>query len=270
VESTRRHPVLYLHDGQNVLSSADPGVAFGWGPWNVDTTVERLAAEGRMREVILVAVDNSPKRYQEYRGPAAKLSEAQRAQLARQPAEPDSDAAYVAYKRFLIEELKPAIDARFRTQPEPADTAVLGSSLGGLCSLVLAWEHPEVFGAAASLSGAFQVECRGFLERVLGGYTGPPKPVRIYLDSGVTSGRGDDGFKDTRAVAARLRELGWQDGRNLLHYMDDRPLKPEELRPFNLPPDKFEEAQKVQHNELYWRLRVWRALEFLFPNKSDR
>ncbi|MEO6181963.1 MAG: alpha/beta hydrolase-fold protein, partial [Verrucomicrobiota bacterium] len=30
-ESSRHYPVLYLHDGQNVFSSAGTNIAFGWG-----------------------------------------------------------------------------------------------------------------------------------------------------------------------------------------------------------------------------------------------
>src|SRR4051812_43343132 len=65
----RRYPVLYIHDGQNVFSSAGPGACFGWGSWDLDLTVNYLVAAKRMREIIMVAIDNSRSRYQEYRGP---------------------------------------------------------------------------------------------------------------------------------------------------------------------------------------------------------
>ena len=69
--SKRRYPVLYLHDGQNVFSSAGTNCCFGWGNWDLDQTVDALAAAKKMREIIMVAVDNGPSRYQEYRGPTA-------------------------------------------------------------------------------------------------------------------------------------------------------------------------------------------------------
>jgi len=96
-------------------------------------------------------------------------------------------------------------------------------------------------------------------------YNGPVKPVHLYLDSGATSGRGDDGRAATEAVVAELIRIGWQRGMDLLHFVDEPPLTAGQLEPFGLPPDKFKEAQNAQHNELYWRLRVWRPLEFLFP-----
>jgi predicted alpha/beta superfamily hydrolase len=263
-----RFPVLYLHDGQNVLSTAGPHVAFGWGSWDVDLTVERLVAERRMREIILVAVDNTRDRYAEYRGRAAAVTPADNVHPNSPGADPGGNAAYERYARFLVEELKPAVDRRFRTLADPAHTGVLGSSMGGICSLALAWDHPDVFGLAASMSGAYQVENRGFLEGVLKTCRGSPKTLRLYFDCGAKSGNaGDDGRADTEAVVAELRRIGWRDGANLCYFLDTPPLTAEQLAPFKLPADKLKEAQTSQHNELYWRLRVGRPLEFLFPSE---
>lgn len=249
--TTERFPVLYVHDGQNAFSTAGPHAAFGWGNWELDKTADRLIAEKKMRPVIIVAIDCSASRYREYRGPIA----------------PGSDnRAYERYARFLIEELKPRIDRDYRTLRGPEHTGLLGSSMGGICSLALAWEHPEIFGLAASLSGAFQVEKQHFLQNVVGDPQAKKKPIRIYLDSGSADYTGgDDGLKQTSAVAEELKRLGWEPEKDLLHFID-KPLTAEELQPFNLPEDKFKEAQRSQHNELYWRLRAWRALTFLFPS----
>ena len=135
------------------------------------------------------------------------------------------ESRFESYARFLIEELKPKIDREYRTRPGPADTGVLGSSMGGICSLALAWEYPRTFGLAASLSGAFQVEKRGFLVNHLQVFRGRPKKIHAYLDSGVIDySGGDDGRKHTDAVAAELRRIGWRDGKNLLHFVDTPPL----------------------------------------------
>jgi enterochelin esterase-like enzyme len=137
--------------------------------------------------------------------------------------------------------------------------------MGGLCSLVLAWDHPKIFGSAASLSGAFMVERSSFLEEVLKNYRGPPKPFRVYLDSGlVGSMGGDDGYPLTRQVAAELRRIGWT-ARDLRWFVDRKTLTRAELEKSGLRRDKWAEAQANQHNEFYWRRRSWRALTFLFP-----
>jgi predicted alpha/beta superfamily hydrolase len=254
-ETARRYPVLYLHDGQNIFASAGTNCCFGWGSWEVDKTAHRLAAEGRMREVILVGIDNSRFRYQEYRGPTAGTGETDRER-----------SRFENYAAFLTKELKPLIDGEYRTLTTARDTAILGSSMGGICSLAVAWEHPRTFGTVASMSGAFQVEKRFFLDHVLKSYQGRVKPLRIYLDSGTIDFTGDDdGRRYTTAVAAELRRIGWKDGRNLTHFVDEHVYSDSELQKVGLPRHKWQEAQASQHNEFYWRERVWRALEFLFP-----
>ena len=255
-EPQHRYPVLYLHDGQNVFSSAGTNCAFGWGSWELDKAADALSRAGKMREIIMVAVNNSPARMQEYSGRHHDTNTA-------------ANTPYENYSAFLLTELKPQIDREFRTLPDAAHTGVMGSSLGGLCSLALAWDHPKIFGNAASLSGAFQVEHANFLNAVLRNYRGEPKPVRIYLESGVVDFMGgDDGHALTEQVAAQLRRIGW--GKNLELYVDAKPLTLPELEKSGLRRDKWAEAQTSQHNEFYWRLRCWRALTFLFPPITNR
>jgi predicted alpha/beta superfamily hydrolase len=265
-EKRRRYPVLYLQDGQNMFSTAGPDCCFGWGSWEIDKLADPLMTTQQMQEVIMVAIDNHPARYQEYRGPAYPYRRKELASLTRQPTAAGDDTRFENYARFLRQELKPQIDREFRTLPEAAHTGVLGSSLGGICSLALAWKHPRTFGLAASLAGSFQIERRFFLEQVIGGYQGKRKPLKIYLDSGTIDHTGDDdGRKVTGAVAAELRRLGWKDGVNLKQFVDLKPLSEPELERAGLRRDKWYEAQRCQHNEFYWRQRVWRALTFLFP-----
>src|ERR1017187_8376753 len=64
----RRYSVLYLHDGQNVFSSAGTNICFGCGSWDLDKTADELCRAGKMKEIILVAVDNTDARYVEYCG----------------------------------------------------------------------------------------------------------------------------------------------------------------------------------------------------------
>ncbi|HEU0009363.1 MAG TPA: alpha/beta hydrolase-fold protein [Verrucomicrobiae bacterium] len=265
--SRRRYPVLYLHDGQNVFSSAGTNCCFGWGNWELDLTADRLIAQGRMAEIIMVGVDQSRARYKEYRG-LLYDHPGQRPSASRSAASNTLDnSRFEAYTKFLIQELKPAIDREFRTRKTAEHTGVMGSSLGGLCSLALAWENPKVFGLAVSLSGSFQVENRNFLQNVLQSYEGRRKPFRVYLDSGTVDNTGDDDRHDTDAVAAEFRRIGWKAGKTLLHFTDKHPLTEPELERAGLRRDKWDEALRSQHNEFYWRQRAWRALEFLFPKK---
>jgi enterochelin esterase-like enzyme len=247
---TARYPVLYLNDGQNMFSSAGMDIAAGWGNWALDRTVDELTRDKKMAEIILVAVDNSRTRFVEYNGRANSTN---------------GVTPFENYAEFLMEELKPRIDGEYRTKPDAAHTGIMGSSLGGICSLALAWEHPDVFGRAACLSGAFEVDQTNFVTRVLGGYRGKPKPFRFYLDSGTSDfAGGDDDDALTQEVYKQMRRIGWK-RRDLRHFTDDHPLTLKELRKSGIRHDKWVEAQTSQHNELYWRLRAWRALTFLFP-----
>jgi enterochelin esterase-like enzyme len=262
----RRFPVLYVQDGQNAFSTVGDYVAYGWGNWRLDLTVDELTKVGRMRETILVAVDAGPDRYIEYRGPSYPYTAAQLRVLPWRPQAAGNDRAFNRYSRFLVHELKPRIDREYRTLADPAHTGLLGSSMGGVLSLALAWQFPGVFGLTGSLSGAFQVERRQFLLKVLRRYAGPRKPIQVYLDSGVVdTGGGDDGRKHTSAVAEEFRRIGWRDGIDLLHYLDENLLTPDELAAAAVPTEKWQEAMASQHNELYWCRRAWRALSFLLP-----
>ena len=148
-----RYAVVYLQDGQNLFdSSPQPSGAPGGGRWGADTVAAKLMAEGAIRPVILVGIANlGVDRARQYAPQAvyARLPAAVQDALARQyGGKPFSDA----YLRFLVETLKPFIDARYRTDPGRASTFVMGSSMGGLIALYALAQYPDVFGGAACLS----------------------------------------------------------------------------------------------------------------------
>ena len=263
-EPSHRYPVLYLHDGQNVFTSAGMNIAFGWGNWSLDTTADQLVRGGKMQEIIMVGVDNSVARTNEYSG---RLSQAQSADSTNAPAA-STPTAFENYADFLIQELKPKIDREYRTKSDAANTGVMGSSAGGICSVVLAWEHPDVFGKVGSLSGWFAADGTNFLNAVLRSYHSKPKTFRVYFDSGVKDFLGgDDGAALTAQAVAEFKRIGWSSELN--YYVDPRPLTSAELETTGLRRDKWPEAQRSQHNEFYWRRRAWRALMFLFPASAS-
>ena len=170
-QPAQRYPVLYLHDGQNVFDARGVGVE-----WGVDETAQRLVAAGELAPMIIVAVAHSAERMDEYT-PV-------RAVLPPDPAPIGGGAA--RYGRYLVEDLKPMIDARYRTRPEAAATAVGGASLGGLVSMWLALHHPETFGAALVVSPTvlwadFAIVADVRSARLPPGAT----PPRIWLDVGL-------------------------------------------------------------------------------------
>jgi S-formylglutathione hydrolase FrmB len=58
------------------------------------------------------------------------------------------------YETFVIDQLIPLIDANYRTIANRAHRAIAGISMGGYGAMMLAADHPDLFGYAASLSGA--------------------------------------------------------------------------------------------------------------------
>jgi predicted alpha/beta superfamily hydrolase len=188
-EPGRRYPVVYMHDGQNVFDGAQ--VLGPWGGWRVESAIARGAARGTIREAIVVAVWNTgAHRYSEYYPakalpflPAPERGEFVAATLAGRARGDD-------YLRFLVEQVKPEVDRRYRTLPGRADTMVMGSSMGGLVSAYAISEYPEVFGRAACLSlhwmgsqlpGAdFPLASLAYFQRRLPS----PDSHRIYVDAG--------------------------------------------------------------------------------------
>ena len=190
-----RHPVLYMHDGQNLFDASKAN----FGEWGVDEHLGRLIANGQVRAPIVVGIWNTPLRLREY--VPANLIEALPAEVRN-----DVQAIYGgaplsdAYLRFMVEELKPFIDQIYRTLTGPADTLISGSSMGGLISLYALMKHPQVFGAAACLSTHWPLRIDGlddpaalavWRDKVVGAWTrvvaeGLPVPGahRFYFDRG--------------------------------------------------------------------------------------
>ena len=219
----RRFPVLYLHDGQNLF---DTSTSFAGTEWGVDETAERLVQDGRVRPLIIVAINHAGSRRADEFAP-------------KRDSHRHAGGGAGAYARFVVQELKPFVDRTFRTQPDAAHTALGGSSLGGLVTLHIGLEHPAVFGALAVLSPSIWWDRRAVLARV----QALPRrmPWRIWLDVGTAEGR--DTVRNARALKRVLQQKGWTPGADL-HYL---------------------EALDAPHSESAWAERVAPMLEFLFP-----
>lgn len=146
----KRYPVLYMHDGQMLF---DARSTWNGQAWHADAAVLAQHAAGRLPEMLIVGVWNLPEqRYAEYfpQAALAHVPEPLRSEYVErgQNGKPQGEA----YLRFLVDEVKPAVDARYATAPGPGATFVAGSSMGGLASLAALCEHPQVFGGAVALS----------------------------------------------------------------------------------------------------------------------
>lgn len=180
----RRYPVVYMQDGKNLFF---PEEAFLGKDWRVNDSLELLDAMNAADQVIIVGV-YSGNRFQDYTRPG-----------------------YENYGRSIVEEIKPYIDQEFRTLPEHNETAVMGSSLGGVVSFYLGWEWPDVFGSVACLSSPFSHQ-DDLIERVL---EEPRRETRFYLDSGWPG----DNYEVTCAMAMALFQRGYIPRQDFIHFV---------------------------------------------------
>ena len=160
---TRRYPVIYMHDGQNIFESGP------FGTWNADIAAANAVTTGAMRECIIVGVENTSNRLVDY-------------------LPPQDGGRGDRYAAFLTQELKPLIESRYRTLTGAQNTATIGSSMGAVISLYLGWENPSTWGRLGLLSGAWQttaIDARAS--------TDSSRPLRIWIDSG-DSGTSNDNY----------------------------------------------------------------------------
>jgi predicted alpha/beta superfamily hydrolase len=129
--STKKYPVIYMHDAQNLFDAKTSFV----GEWNIDEKLDSLNAQ-----VIVVGIETTDKRTEELT-PFKNLKHGGG----------NSDA----YLDFIVNTLKPDIDTKFRTKTNARNTIMIGSSLGGLTSFYALLKYPKVFGKAGVFSPAF-------------------------------------------------------------------------------------------------------------------
>jgi enterochelin esterase-like enzyme len=243
------YPVVYMQDGQNLFEAAGRATSWNRHTWGADRVAAGLIAEGRIPAVIIVGVDHRGlSRARQYypQKPFARLDPARQQVLATlNGGAPTSDA----YLGFLVNQLKPVIDARYRTKPERAATFIMGSSMGGLISLYALTEYPSVFGGAGCLSThwlmATPIPSAPPPEPLFAAYEGylrdkKPAPGRIWFDHGTAGLDAGYGPYQTR-VDALLVGLGWRPGVDFVSKT----------------------YPGADHNEDAWRARLADSLRFL-------
>ena len=232
-DPTRRYPVLYMHDGQNLF---DPRIANTGTDWGVDEAITRLVEQGTIPPVIVVGAWNTSERLREY--------------------SPWDGAP--GYARFLVEELMPRVNREFRTLTGPGHTGVMGSSLGGLLSFYLVTRHPDVFGACGCESTSFQLseaviarflptavsssqpDTTPYIIRdIANGFQAPPG-IRMRFDYG--------SLEDSSFTPAHQAVRRWLLGQGLVEGRDF----------------VVRQYAGARHNEASWRARLEDPLRFMF------
>jgi len=226
--SSTRFPVLYLHDGQNVFDAA---TSFAGVEWGVDETAERLIHRRLIEPLIIVAVANiGEERVHEYAPTPGVIEPKDHPRIRSRGLAP-------IYGQFLIEELKPFIDKKYRTKPDAEFTGLGGSSLGGLATLAMGIFYSEVFTRLIVMSPSIWWDDYAIFRLV--GILGKKPPLKIWLDTGTD----EPGWELVRDLRNYLIDKGWQLGVDFSYL----------------------EVKGANHSEAAWAMRVEPALRFLFP-----
>ncbi len=231
--NTRLYPVFYLNDGQNLF---DRATAFGGVEWQVDETADRLIRQEVIPPLIIVGIDNAQSdRVREYLPSRSFHPPILRPQGKR-------------YPDFLMNEVMPFVQGRYRIARGPEHTGLGGSSLGALISLYTVIERPDVFGRLLLESPSLFVSHRRLLKysRLVRQW-----PEKIFLAIGTReAGREDkdkQAVEDVRELERSLRRAGLDD-RRLLVRIDE----------------------SATHNEGEWAKRFPDALSFLFSQQEPQ
>ena len=214
----KRYPVIYMHDAQNLFDESTSSYGKEWG---VDETLDAFA---RMRgfEAIVVGIDH---------GGEERIHE-----LTPWPNPKYGAAQGRQYMAFVVDVVKPFVDAHYRTLPDRAHTAIAGSSLGGLVSHYALLRYPQVFGKAAIFSPSYWYSNEVYVQTTAHPW---PADTRTYFYIG---GReGDESVPDLQRMIPLLATPDGAVRDITLHIVPDN-----------------------QHDERAWRAEFPLAVAWLF------
>jgi enterochelin esterase-like enzyme len=219
----RRYRVLYLNDGQNLFDVCTS--VYNREEWRVDETVNELTANGKLDPLIVVGIDNGgrrlrPKEYLPY------------VDETLSPPEPHPEGKL--YPRFLLDEVVPFVEARYRVLPGPRNRVLGGSSYGAGIALFTVINRPGSFAGLLLESPSIYADDNHLLKDAASVRDWPP---RIYIGTGTVQ----EPVEDVQKLEALLRRAGLADNR---------------LRVVVEP--------GAAHSEKWWAGRLAKALPFLF------
>jgi len=223
-----RYPVLYMNDGQNLfdgMTSYLPNEE-----WRCDETAFALIQSKLISPIIIVGIDNAgADRGNEYLPTySSKYHFGGKANL---------------YAQFVTKELKPYIDSHFHTRPDRANTAMGGSSFGGIISLYIGLNDSSLFSKILIISPSVWWDNKVIINRV----ADLPKklPLKIWLDIGTNEETNDPSPRNyADQLAKAFENKGWVQGKDLAYFVD----------------------YGAQHNEFAWSRRFGMMLLYMYGN----
>ena len=224
-KTQKRYPVIYMHDGQNLF---DESTSFS-GEWKIDESLESLFNEGRFNGAVVVGIDNHPRKRSD--------------ELIPWNNPEYGGGKGDAYVDFITLTLKTWIDENYLTLTDAQNTAIAGSSLGGLISLYAGCKYPETYGKIGIFSPAFWVANPEIRQYVI---SHPLlRQTRVYIDVGTMEGNN-----------AKQRKA----------YLKDAEAMNDLLAKTSTPKNnlKFIVDEGAKHHESFWAKRFPDAILWLF------
>ncbi len=218
-KTDKSYPVLYMHDGQNLF---DEYYSYS-GEWGIDESLNQIF-EQTGKGIIVVGIDN---------GGTERINELT---LWRNKEYGGGDGS--KYAEFVVKNLKPYIDAHYRTKPDRANTGIMGSSLGGLQSFAMVIKYNDVFGKAGLFSPSFWFSgnCFNYPKKF------PKKhPTRLYILAGGKEGKGNEVIKANKRMYKKLLLSGYT--KNEIQVVD---------------------KHDGEHREWFWKREFPDAVKWLF------
>lgn len=204
-ESDTRYPVLYMQDGQNCF---DNGKSCEGRSWLIDKVTDKLIEENKIEKIIIVGIPFVRRsiEYCYYTWKNRQIHWDNGAGF-----EYSIDGLGTEYADFVINELKPYIDANYRTKTDSDNTALMGSSDGAFITFNMGIRHPEVFGNLAVMSPALFAMDMDFLDRT------DIKNRMIWIDTGEKEACLNE---DARKMVRILLNKGMEEGKDLFFYYE--------------------------------------------------
>jgi len=228
----RSYPVLYMQDAQNLFDDATSNA----GEWHVDETVDHLVGSFKIPPMIVVGIDypgqQRSSEYLPYPDPHHKQYDVIAPQQYRGK----------EYVTFLLTEVMPFIEKKYRVSRGAANTGIGGASYGGVISLYTALQHPGIFGHVLVESPVLGV---GDGQLLKDAESATQLPQKMF----VAMGTNETKYPDYNAELVKEVE-------ELQSILRKKGMGPERL--------KVVVEQGAAHNEGAWSRRLPEALLFLY------
>jgi predicted alpha/beta superfamily hydrolase len=205
-----------MHDGQNLFDNLTSYV----GEWGIDESLNQLSVSSNF-DLIVVGIDNGQEKRMN------ELSPWENKEFGKAEGE--------EYMEFIVKQIKPFIDSTYRTFPDRENTAIMGSSMGGLISHYAIYKYPEIFGKAGIFSSSYWYSDEVFDYTLVNPI---PKDARLFLMVGKKEG---DMVFDSQKMYNLILETG----------------HPKENVSLIIDPEG-------EHNEASWRKQFVPAVKWLF------